>query len=293
LSSKNNPTKELANSFLMELARNMRLPQTQAMARILGLFFGRATNRMAQVCMEFDRQIMLHGPSGGSEWLLQHFVKSFSASGKEIIPQSGPLIIASNHPAAYDSLVIIASLNRPDLKVIIGDSPPYHFLPHLCQHAIFSPEINDKIGRMLTIRQAIQHLREGGALLIFPHGILEPDPDLFPNPEEEFSRWSHSLELFMRGAPQSSILITIASGVIARSAMNSPLTWFSKTPEGRQSLAYYYQFIRQMIQKNETFGLTPHVTFGELIKGVYGNNLTEAVEQAALRTLNLHRQSRT
>ena len=54
------------------------------------------------------------GVAAGARWVLPRFVKSFTAHGVRHIPDEGPLVIAANHPAAYDSLVISAHVERPD-----------------------------------------------------------------------------------------------------------------------------------------------------------------------------------
>jgi hypothetical protein len=43
------------------------------------------------------------------------------------------------------------------------------------------------------------------------------------------------------------------------------VTWFRKARPDRQRLAFMVQMIRQMIAGKELFGLTPRVTFGDLI----------------------------
>jgi hypothetical protein len=57
----------------------------------------------------------------------------------------------------------------------------------------------------------------------------------------------------------------MVSGVIAKAAMRHPVTWFRRARPDRQRLAFMYQFLRQMIAGKELFGLTPRVTFGDLV----------------------------
>jgi hypothetical protein len=141
---------------------------------------------------------------------------------------------------------------------------------------------------MRTLREAIQHLRQGGAILIFPRGNIEPDPAFMPNPGTEFDRWSRSLEILLRRAPQTRILPTIVSGVISQDAIRHPITWFHRSQKDRQRLAYIYQIIRQVLSREELFGLSPQVTFGEIITGMKGNNLLVEIERAARITLQQH-----
>ena len=121
------------------------------------------------------------------------------------------------------------------------------------------------MGRMQVVRDVIQHLKNNGAILIFPRGTIEPDPAWMPRPDAEFDRWSRSLEIFLKHAPQTQVLVTMVSGVISKRAMQHPITWFRKARPDRQRLAFMYQMIRQMIAGNEIFGLSPRVTFGDLV----------------------------
>jgi hypothetical protein len=288
LSVYDNKINQLAESFLFQVARVMALPYSGGVKFLLGLGVGKAARRLAKLSLELDQKIEQYGPATGASWLLSHFVPGYESRGIEIIPRTGPLVIAANHPSSYDALVISACIHRPDYRIIIGDIPPYHYLPHVCQHAIFSPSVKDTFGRMRVIREAIQHLRQGGALLIFPRGDVEPDPAFMPDPDHEFDQWSRSLEIFLRRVPQTRVLVTIVSGVIFPAAMRHPITWFRRSQKDRQRLAYIYQIIRQVLSGKELFGLKPRVTFGELISSAKEQNALAEVEQAARITTQRH-----
>ena len=185
-------------------------------------------------------------------------------------------------------MVITAHIPRPDLKIIIGEIPPYRYLPHVSQHIIFSPNVKNTFGRMGTVRNAIHHLKGGGALLIFPRGGIEPDPAFMPQPDVEFHQWSRSLEILVRNVPQTQVLITIVSGVIAQEAMHHPITWFRKARPDRQRLAFIYQMIRQVWSGKELYDLIPRVTFGEVLSSANHETILPEVEQAARRVLAQH-----
>jgi putative hemolysin len=90
------------------------------------------------------------------------------------IPATGAVVAVSNHPTGILDGVMLADLLtqiRPDVRILtnqlLGD------LPELSRLCIFidpfdRPETRSANGRAL--RQAIQHLRAGGMLLIFPAG---------------------------------------------------------------------------------------------------------------------------
>ena len=279
---------DLNESLIIEMARAMALPPTANVRALIRLIFGRATRKFSELVLGLDRVIEQHGSRAGARWLLPHFMANHEARGAQIIPREGPLLIVSNHPASYDGMVISAHVDRPDYKIIIGEVPPYQYLPHVSQHAIFSPPVMNTFGRMQTVRNAIQHLKNGGALLTFPRGGIEPDPAFMPDPDGEFDQWSRSVEVFLQRVPQTRVLVTIVSGVIARTTMRHPITWFRTARPDRQRLAFMYQMIRQIVSGKELFGLTPRVTFGEVLSSLHHDCLLAEIEGAARRTLRQH-----
>ena len=279
---------KLNEAFLFEITRAMALPQTETFRSVVRLMFGRATQKFSELVLDLDDEVGRKGSAAGARWLLRHFVSRHEASGTELIPNEGPLIIASNHPASYDGMVISAHVPRPNYKIMIGEISPYRYLPNISKHAIFSPNVKNTFGRMQTVRNAIRHLKEGGALLIFPRGNIEPDPAFMPNPDAEFNQWSHSLEIFIRSVPQTRVLITTVSGVISKKIMNHPITWFRKSRADKQRLAFIYQIICQTLSGSELFGLKSYVTFGELLANASHDNILAEIEQAARRTLSKH-----
>ena len=275
----------LNSSFIHEIIRAMGLPNNGLTQPVIRFFFEKSTLQFANLVLGLDREIEQHGSMQGAKWLLHNFVTGFDVSGAELIPPAGPLIIASNHPASYDGMVIAACIPRKDFKIIIGEIPPYRFVPHISSCAIFSPPVKNTFGRMQTVRNAIRHLKNGGALLIFPRGGIEPDPAFMPAPDAEFDHWSRSLEIFLRSVPETQVLVTTVSGVISKKIFNHPFTWFRKSRADRQRLAFMYQILRQALSGKELFGLRPRITFGELLAG---ETTLPEIEDAARRTLEKH-----
>ena len=259
-------THVLTENLIQEMIKALALPQTKAIRRIVGSLLGGAVHRFTGLASELDAVVAQDGLAGGARWLLPRFVKTHSAHGIRNIPPEGPLVIASNHPAFVDSVLISAHVPRADYRVIIGEIPFFKHLPNLSRNAIFAPSPDDSMGRMQVVREVIRHLKNGGAILIFPRGGIEADPAWMPDSDAEFDHWSRSLEIFLKHVPDTQVLVTIVSGVISKRAMHHPITWFRRARPDRQRLAFIYQFIRQMITGKESFGLTPRVTFGELIR---------------------------
>jgi len=265
MNSYDEDTRALSDTLIYELTKALSLSQERGLGKAVRPLFEKATQRFAKLGVGLDRVVAEQGVAAGARWVLPHFVKDFAACGVENIPADGPLVIASNHPAACDSLVISAHVERPDYKIIIGDIPFFEHLPHVSQHAIYAPDPGNLHGRMEVMRQSIRHLEDGGALLLFARGSIEADPAFMPEADAEFGLWSRSLEIFLRRVPRTRVLVTIVSGVIARAAYRHPFTWFRRQRPDRQRLAFMYQMLRQILAGREIFGLTPRVSFGDLI----------------------------
>lgn len=277
----------LNTAFINEIIRAMGLPNNALTRSIVRLFFEKSTLRFADIVLGLDREIEKHGSMQGARWLLKYFVSGYDVSGMELLPEKGPLIIASNHPASYDGMLITACIPRNDFKIIIGEIPPYQYLPYVSSCAIFSPNVKNTFGRMQTIRNAMRHLKNGGALLIFPRGGIEPDPAFMPDPDAEFDQWSRSLEIFIKNVPETQVLVTSVGGVISERIFNHPFTWFRQSRPDRQRLAFMYQILHQALSGKELFGLRPRVTFGELLSR---KTTLAGIEDAARRTLKKHLQ---
>jgi hypothetical protein len=286
-------TDVLTENLIYEMAKALALPQTPWIRKIIASLTGRAIREFSGLASQLDCVVEQEGIAGGACWLLPRFVKGHSACGAENIPPVGPLVIASNHPAYVDSVVISAHIPRRDYKVIIGEIPFFKHLPSINKNAIFAPDPTDGMGRMQVIRDVIRHLKNGGAILIFPRGSIEPDPAWMPHPEAEFDQWSRSVEIFLKHVPQTQVLVTIVSDVISKRAMRHPITWFRKARPDRQRLAFMYQFIQQIIAGKEIFGLTPRVTFGDLISAdakhtTDRQHLLQTITQSAYDVLKRH-----
>ena len=278
----------LSELLIEELASAVALPNSAVARRFIRKVCGRAARNFSQLGIELDRIVAQGGLSAGARWVQPRFVASNLARGVENIPPDGPLVIASNHPGSYDSVVISAHITRPDYKVIIGNIPFFQNLPNLRERAVFAPAETDLVGRMNTVRESIRHLQTGGALLIFARGGIEADPSIAPDAGTEFHLWSRSLEIFLRHVPRARILTTIVSGVIAEAAFRHPITWLRAARPDKQRLAFMYQMIRQVTSGKETFGLRARVTFGKVINATTHQHILDEIAEAAHQTLRQH-----
>jgi len=102
---------------------------------------------------------------------------SVEMDGKPLdsLPVQGPLVLAANHPfGGVEGLVLAAwcARQRPDLKILVN-----HMLCHIPElRSLFIPvnvlRENGGAGNIAGVRAALAHLKEGGALAVFPSGVV-------------------------------------------------------------------------------------------------------------------------
>ena len=212
----------------------------------------------SRVGTSFDEMVAHFGFTEAAKRVLPRFARGFHAFGQEYVPEEGPLLVVSNHPGSIDSLVISASVPRTDFKIVVGNIPFLRNLPATAKHLLYAT--TDMVERMTVLRDAIDHLRDGGALLIFPSGRIDPDPAVLPGAEAELNHWSRSVELFVRKVPQTQLLVTIVSDVLARAYLSVPILQAGKGLREKQKLAEFLQIMQQMVLPGSV-DLFPRVSF--------------------------------
>jgi hypothetical protein len=230
-----------------------------AASRILGPFLRIPAARFAGLIAGTDAVVGRSTMTAGAQWLLPQLVEGSIARGAEAIPAAGPLLVASNHPGAYDSVVILANLPpRPDLMVLASDVPFLRRLPAIGAHTIYvSP---DPHARMGALRAMIRHLEAGGAVMTFGSGLVDPDPDLLPGAAEALDTWYESLAIALRRVPGTQVVVSIVSSVIAPQYMRSPLARLKQDGWERRKLAEFLQIGTQLLLSKKA-PLTPRISF--------------------------------
>lgn len=92
----------------------------------------------------------------------------------ERIPSKGPLVAVANHPFGVldgAALAVLLSRVRPDVRILTNSL--LEGIPELHEHCIFvdpfrTPSSADK--NLKPLKQAMEWLRQGGALAVFPAG---------------------------------------------------------------------------------------------------------------------------
>jgi len=249
-------------------------------------------NRFAKIAAGFDQVVESQNFKEASRWILPNFVKETGVAGAEMIPKEGPLIIAANHPGAYDALVIAANLPRNDIKIVVNIPLPFiKELPSTQPHFLYAPP--DPHIRMGVVRSALRHLKEGGSLLIFASGGIDPDPACMPGSEDELDKWSGSLELFLRRVPQTKLQIAMISGILSPKYVHHAFTRFRKKRRDKQRISEFFQVMRQMLSPGE-FLSSPQLSFvsplsrDQLLPKGTSNDIGPEIIQRAQEAFSLH-----
>jgi hypothetical protein len=251
-------TNKLANDLVFELNKSMGFRKDGLAQPFLKPLVWKPMVRFSELATNFDYRIVKEGFQKASGWFISHFVDRVKTLGVDNIPVEGPLVIASNHPGAYDSLVITAHIPRDDVKIISSDIPFVKGLPETSNHMIFSAA--DTHIRMGAARQAIKHLQDGGALLVFARGSIDPDPAFLPGSEEELNHWTSSLGLFLRKVPRTKLAISMVSNVLAKDFIHHPATLFRKGRVNKQRLSEFFQVMYQLMAPGK-LKVSPDLSF--------------------------------
>lgn len=231
-------------------------------AAILRLLFVQPARKFARQIVEYDSLVGRVGLYEASRNILQnHYIKDLRIHGREHIPASGPALFLSNHPGLADTVSLFTAIQRPDLRIIALHRPFLASLVNVTRHLFY---ISDDPGeRMRAVRQVSAHLRAGGAVLTFPAGGIEPDPDVHPGALESLCDWTDSSAIFLRFAPDMQIVPVVVSGVVWERTAHHWLTRVKQTREDREKLATALQLLA-MITRNAR-PTTVHVRFGKPI----------------------------
>lgn len=250
-----------------EIFLALGLSKTGSLRRLFGRLFYLPTQRFVQIFSRADEAVGEGGMSNGCRSLVHDFSIQLQIRGAEQIPSEGPLLVVSNHPGAYDSICLASSVQRQDLKIMVWEIPFFRVLPNASHWLLYATE--DTTGRMLALKNAIRHLRNGGAVLQFGSGLIEPDPGIFPHTEGSLKAWSPSIEIMLRRALDTCLVLAVASGVLLRKFANHPFARLRREPIDRRRLAEFMQVIQRLlipssVQIKACLSFAPPVLAGEL-----------------------------
>jgi hypothetical protein len=251
------------------------------LARTLRWIFHQPAQTFAKIMLEFDSAIGERGLVEAARLTEKRFVRDVRVFGLDRLPAS-PFLALSNHPGMTDTLALFAALNLPDLKIIALDRPFLMALPNLSRQLFFVHD--DPALRMKLVRQVSGHLRGGGSALTFPAGEIEPDPDVYPGALDSLQKWTDSVGVFVRMAPETVILPVLVRNVIWAKTAKHPLIKIKKTREEREKLAAALQLLAMVMWDAKPVTVT--VQIGKPINAkVLGTTDTQVIHQAVLNEM--------
>jgi len=261
--------------------------------RKFGHWFYRSTQRFSDMFARADELTPQEGLRGASRAILSDLSVKVEASASNYLLTDGPLLVVANHPGAYDSVALASCIPRQDLSIIAYETQFYHTLPNISRRMIMVPA--DPPGRMLALRRAIQHLLQGKSVLQFGSGRIEPDPAVASGAENWFEKWSPSLEVMLRKAPETRLVLAIASGVLLSRFANHPLTYLRRGAIERRRLAEFMQVIYHLLRPgaldiNVRLNFSSPVTLKELESEGQGRRLMPAILERAHDLMAQHIQ---
>jgi hypothetical protein len=267
---------------LDDLASAFGWQASPALRRALSLSFRGLARKFARQMLAYDGLVARFGLAEGARRALPGYVRGLRVDGRDRLPPSGPVLVLSNHPGMSDTLCLFAAIGRPDLAVIALRRPFLQALPATSRHLVFLDE--EPSQRMGAVRRAAAHLRGGGALLTFPAGEIEPDPDVYPGAQEALAGWTDSTGVFARFVPELSIVPALVRSVLWDRAVRHPLTRLKAGRPDRERLGASFQLLAQLL-----FDLKPVTVRVEFARPIdlreIGSAATAAIQQAVLERM--------
>ncbi|MCW5941057.1 MAG: 1-acyl-sn-glycerol-3-phosphate acyltransferase [Fimbriimonadaceae bacterium] len=246
----------------------LRAYKLERASRFLGWAARVPAARFARDVIAFDRVVGDEGLVAAGRFVLDRFSGSLSLHGLDAVPLSGPILVVCNHPGMVDAMAVWVALGREDLKIIAADRDLLRLLPQIGRHLLLIEP-----GSSRVIRDATDHLKAGGALLTFPAGQIEPDPNLGDASPEVGTTWSAGYAAIARRAPGCRVVPAAVRGVVSATAVRNPLLGYLASPADRAWAAATLQI---MVPSYRRVAVT--VAFGRPLAA--GDGLVVEVERA-------------
>jgi 1-acyl-sn-glycerol-3-phosphate acyltransferase len=280
----------LSESLIDEIVGAAGLPKNRFTHCLGWSIFRKITDRFANIGAPFDEIVGSEGLPKASEFCLNFFCNEVKADGIENIPLTGPLMVTTNHPGTYDGLTIFSKLPRKDIKWISSEIPFLRLLPNLKEHVLFSSR-QDSRSRMVVLRNAIQHMQQGGVLVYFAAGHREPDPAVYTGASRAIDGWLDIFDTFFKYVPELLIQPVIVSGTVSRHWSKHWFPRIRRKQIDQQRLAEFGQVISQLLHPGRIY-LSPSVSFGKPLDKIdlssTGGPVFPAITAEAKKLLRQH-----
>lgn len=203
--------------------------------------------RFARQLCALDATVGAVGLPAGGEWICAQLCAGVELRGPPP-PAAGPLLVVANHPGILDAAALFTAIPRDDLRVLAIARPFLRALPNIAGR-LFAVG-STPAARTAAVRAAARHLRDGGALLTFPAGRIEPDPLSAHGAAESLASWSASVDLLVRLAGEVAVTPMIVGGVLSPAALGHPLVRLRRGEAERRWLAAIVQLMVPSLRGN-------------------------------------------
>lgn len=160
--------------------------------------FAKVSLPLARTLARFDDEIEPQGIHLASAQVLHELGASWERANATA-PLDGPLLVVANHPGAYDALALLAAIGRSDVAVIAAERRFLRALPNLSRRLLWVGEDKSSTRSASAVRKALRHLSNGGALLHFGAGRIEPDPAFVDQHGFPLRTWRSGTGALVRG----------------------------------------------------------------------------------------------
>ncbi len=263
---------------LDDLVTSLGLRLKSGASDLLRRVFYKPARTFARQMVEFDSNIGGGGLTQASRLLQRLYVKDVRVHGRERLP-SGPVLLLSNHPGMTDTVSLFSAIDRPDLRVIALQRPFLMAMPNMARQLYYV--LDEPAARMGLVRKVSAHLKDCGAILTFPAGQIEPDPAISDRALASLETWTDSAGVFVRMAPETTVVPVLVRGVVWKAAARHPLLLFKRTREEKEKLTAALQLLGMVV-----FGIRPvtvHVQIGRPIRpGDFDRRDSQAIHRAVL-----------
>lgn len=276
---------KLIDLNLDDMINSAGLKHSRVVQPLVRLLLRSVARKFALQVMDFDDAVAEGGLGVGSRGILRQLADRVCIEGVERVPSKGPLLILSNHPGMTDTIALFSVIPRQDLRVLASARPFLKALDVTSRYLISIDQETEQ--RFDVLRTTAGHLRQGGAILTFPAGKIEPDPTVLPGALDSLDNWNPSMGLFARMVPGLAIVPVIVSGVVARQAVFHPLTHIRRKRADRESFGASLQLIMKQLRPS-VWPVTVHVRFAPPIYAAELAYLREPAEITQAINLRIH-----
>ena len=289
------PLEALTTINLDDLVASFGWNSRRVLGGVLRHVFQNAARTFASHMLEFDDAVGRFAALGDAShrFLQNHYVQDLHVEGRMHVPQEGAALILANHPGMMDTLSLFAAIGRRDLKIIAQRRPFLESLENVAKHCFF---VEDNLGkRVIAAHEVATHLRNGGAVLSFPAGRIEPDPDLDPRAIEALDDWGDPARFILRMAPETRIVPALVRGVICKRAAHHWLTHLKRTRSERDKMAAALQLIAMVVRDarptavNVRFApaLEASAISPEALKGLIVDRMRQMITEVSLQPVKM------